>query len=129
MLSIFSCISVYHIQNLEYDWLAINNENKLFEKYSILFKDFFDNLSWFSQVSKIKLWRVPFCIVPEEYRFMVWETPDIYNKRGWEYKEEMIYKEWVYSKKCSKCKYYNNCDKFFDFYIEKFWDLEIKPIY
>lgn len=128
MLSLFSCISTYHIQALEYDGKAIEYEHILFGKFSLLLKPFFDNIEKIHNIDKVKMGRIPFCVVPKPYRFLVSQTPDIYQQRDNIYKEEMIYKEHVYTQKCWGCQYESVCDKFFNFYVEKFGDAELRNI-
>ncbi len=128
MFFLFPYISVYHIQALEYDWSAIKNKTILFDKYTTLFSVFFSKVSNIKNLDRIKFWRIPYCVVDQKYRFLIWNTPKTFNKRDWYYKQDMVYKEWIYDEKCHGCKYYYSCDKFTNVYVEKFWDEEIQLI-
>jgi MoaA/NifB/PqqE/SkfB family radical SAM enzyme len=127
ILNNFPFIFTYHIQMLEPYWNAFKNKKILFDKYSNLLKLFFNNFDSINLKNKIKFWRLPFCIVPEKYHFLISETPEIYENNDWNIEKWWYINTKYENIKCNKCNKNKICDKFFKYYIELYWASEIKP--
>ncbi len=122
-------INVYHIQWLQLEWNAIKNEKILFWTYYKLLYYFNINSKIIKVKNKIKFWRIPFCVLNKDLHIA--HTNTNYNIKIYTNKwlsSTNYLNDKVILKKCKECIKLSNCELFFKYYIDKYWDFEINPI-
>lgn len=126
ILQNFPNIFTYHLQMLEPFGSAIIHQDILFEKYSILLSPLLSKIEWIHSNDKIKFGRLPFCLVEENFHKYISSTPKIYENENQNTFLAGYDQHQYKNQQCDRCKKNQNCDKFLQWYIEKFWNTELQ---